>query len=306
MFTIPLNAGLFLGAQDNNKITDGYLKNCIVNGASGCEYGVYIGSSAGWCIDGLHLYGNTDLPLFLRNGFYTNISNIYIEKAVKRPISCLSTQANVNLNNLVIHQTNGDYEAIRVERSSYHPYNDANVTISNCSIIRSNTITNNAIVGSSVYILTSNVNLNAEGQDIKDYSSGCIRELKGVITSSNNNILIKDGSNNTLGNTRIHHRQGITNTTQIEIDLSNYVNWGQQFVHLTCIGAVYQTQTSKFFDGYIYLFNGNSTSSWIKTIQNDMFTSISSSFNATNKVLTITYEFNAANIYAIADYEVSF
>lgn len=76
----------YLGEDDNNKFTDGYLTNCKAwHDGFTPEHYVRVGSSVGWKFDGLHVYGDEDtadapdIALYFRNGWNTTINNLYVE-----------------------------------------------------------------------------------------------------------------------------------------------------------------------------------------------------------------------------------
>ncbi|HET8671726.1 MAG TPA: glycosyl hydrolase family 28-related protein [Candidatus Saccharimonadales bacterium] len=71
----------FLGQSDNNKYTDGFLINCIASVTSGATSHVFIGSSGGWVVDGVHTYGSglSGASIELRAAFKMSVSNLYIE-----------------------------------------------------------------------------------------------------------------------------------------------------------------------------------------------------------------------------------
>ncbi len=298
----PRYCGLYLGALDNNKITDGFLNNIIVNGSSGCSYGVLIGSSAGWNINGCHFYGNISKPLSLYNAFYTDISNIYIEKALNRAIDCGRVQTALNLHNLLIHQTNDDDDCIHIERSSYQPTDNSDVNISNVTIIRNESFTSKIINCISLNARVVNINLNANSQNPRNFTNGCIHYITGA--ARENYIVVSDNKTN-LGRCLITKRVNISGTTKLEISIPEFSNYTQSLLRLKCFGAVYYDQTGKYYSADIYFVRKDSTPVIKKFNEvNSMFSSINYTLDINNKKIIIEYTFDASNVNAIAEYQI--
>lgn len=127
-------SGFDLGESNNNKITDGILENCIVTTTNASLNGIFIGSVAGWNINNIHVYGSSTYGLELQNGFYTNVSNIYVESTSDIGIRFTSVQTDVNASNInvVIKKDNGI--GIKQTASGYLPHSAAYLNMSNVTI----------------------------------------------------------------------------------------------------------------------------------------------------------------------------
>ncbi len=100
----PKKSSFDLGEQDNNRLTDGYLIECIADqdvGAGDQYYHARIGSAAGWTINGFHAYGAAmKTSMEISNGYHTNISNVYLEAFKDYGLKLLRTQLGVNVANI--------------------------------------------------------------------------------------------------------------------------------------------------------------------------------------------------------------
>lgn len=123
--------GLDLGNKDNNKLTDGFLKNIIIAGKTNEGNAINIGSCAGWIIDCVHIYGNCKNGLILNNGYHTNINNIYIEKAIYNLILLGQIQIDVNISNISGNLSIENCNGLNIGKSAYLPFKNSICNISN-------------------------------------------------------------------------------------------------------------------------------------------------------------------------------
>lgn len=122
---------LDLGPADNNKLTDGFLSNIIINNSGENYAAIYIGSAAGWLINNIHIYGENYNGISIKNGFHTNIDNIYIERSSHNLIDCSGTQIDVNISNITGNLTQENNIGIFCQRGGYTPNGNASFNISN-------------------------------------------------------------------------------------------------------------------------------------------------------------------------------
>lgn len=99
-----------LGADDNNKITDGVAEDIIVGIHSTSDYALYIGSSAGWFVDKIHTEGTAAVEnsVYISNAFATNIGTMYCEgngKAGKAVVNFTKIQYGLHVDSLNIPLT---------------------------------------------------------------------------------------------------------------------------------------------------------------------------------------------------------
>lgn len=122
------NTSFYGGTIGNNKITDGSLKNIIVNNNDATKEAIVIGSSAGWIIQNVHIYGACNYGLSVQNCFHTIIDNIYCENATNRLLT-ITVQNTVQISNICGRLRNPNCIGIRLDRTSYH----SAVTVANIS-----------------------------------------------------------------------------------------------------------------------------------------------------------------------------
>ena len=154
----------YLGEEDN-KLTDGYLINCLSNGS--WENGaLFIGSSAGWTIDGLHTYnhGGASGVIAILNGFNTNINNLYVEDFKETCISMTKIQRNINLSNvnIVISDSSQNTTIFNLNKSSAFP-SQANVNISNLAVANDTDKYATIVGGDGSWVVTNVSNLSVTG-----------------------------------------------------------------------------------------------------------------------------------------------
>jgi hypothetical protein len=94
----------YLGASNNNKLTDGRLLNVamarLVAGVTAPA--IYIGSSAGWAVDDVHCYGGAPSEAIqILNGFSTQIGKLYVEVFTKSALTLANCQYQIYVESLV-------------------------------------------------------------------------------------------------------------------------------------------------------------------------------------------------------------
>lgn len=194
-YAIPYN----LGEAGNSTLTDGYLINCISDGETGHTYGVYIGSAAGWTVNGVHTYGAQAgvATITLANAFFTNVSNIYMESTgATYGLNC-TVQRSLTLSNINIRNSVSAVQAINLVMAG--GFSSAEVTASN--VIVTNTSTNTVIgwaVGANITLhLAAYASYNSTTGAITDFTgSGTVKTVAdaivmGELRESTNSIGLK-------------------------------------------------------------------------------------------------------------------
>lgn len=194
--TDPAGYGIYAGEYDNNKLTDGFIQNVTINASATTTDGIFIGSSAGWILDGIHVYG-TPLQNGIRiaNAFHTNASNIYIESFTLSGLYAPRTQRALALANINIKTEVAGAPAVRIDKSS--GVTSASVSITNLVVVNTSAA---AVYGiktdsSEVYVnLGSHVMENKGSGSITllDMSNKerCLRVTDAVVDGS-----MRDGAN---------------------------------------------------------------------------------------------------------------
>lgn len=144
----------YLGADDNNKITDGVIDDAILSVAAGSAYALYIGSSAGWFVDKIHTEGNTptENSVLISNAFHTNVGSIYCESvgvAAKPVVNFAKIQKKLSVASLCVRISTATAIAVSAEKSG--SVSTAQVSIG--SLIVDN-LGANAVTGVSVQSAT--------------------------------------------------------------------------------------------------------------------------------------------------------
>lgn len=154
----------YFGADDNVVLTDGSLLNCVSQG-SGDNLAVVIGSGGGWLIDGLHVYNHhgTSIPVYIRGGYNTTLTNVYIEGFQAYAIQFGACQLNVNISNINIITTDENAVGIFAFDASSEFGFDCNVNIANVSVFNSSSDGLDIIAGMPYKMKIKAVNLNATG-----------------------------------------------------------------------------------------------------------------------------------------------
>lgn len=307
--------GIYLGALNNGKLTDGFLTNVICNGNSNSttnQYGIYLGSAAGWLIDGVHIYGKNYNGIACSNGYYTNLSNIYIESFSNYGLGMGSTQLGCNVSNVQINHADltNTGTAIRIEAAQYLPYSTHAGNLSNIRITRGSSTSGKSIQYTGAgYFNASNVIIDGTSRNIRNDCSGINFSMNGLIDSGD--LIIskqKDGTVN-AGIKAYKYKGFNPNSTTIDIALPEFTYNNQQaIIELTGIGGVWTSQSGLFYKGLIQLVrnNGGTLLARIHDIDNNVFTATPTvSLNSDTNVLTITVAPNT-NVYGIMFYDIYF
>ena len=132
-----------------NKITDGYLINCISSGTGGNK-AIYCGSGAGWTINGVHTYGHSvsEGVVTLYNAYNTLINNIYVEDFKGICFDLYRVQRNLNISNITLNFSNKTTDNTAFAFSHSSAMNSvSNVNLSNVSVTVDFDDTNNYLIG---------------------------------------------------------------------------------------------------------------------------------------------------------------
>lgn len=158
------DASYYFGGDDNVVLTDGSLLNCVSEG-SGDNLAVVIGSGGGWLIDGLHVYNHHGayIPVYIRGGYNTTLTNVYIEGFQAYAIQFSACQLNVNISNINVISTDKNAVGIFALDASNAFGFDCNVNIANVSVFNSSSNGLNIIAGMPYKMRIKAVNLNATG-----------------------------------------------------------------------------------------------------------------------------------------------
>ncbi len=154
----------FLGDDDNGALTDGFLINCISDGSEE-NYAVVIGSSAGWLVNGLHIYNHSDAntPIYARSGYNTTMTNVYIEGFLDYAIQFSACQLNINISNISVISSGNDAKGVFVFDSSSAFDFPCNVNIANVSVLNSYADNLDIITGNPNNMQIQVYNVNATG-----------------------------------------------------------------------------------------------------------------------------------------------
>lgn len=172
----------YLGENNNNKITDGIIQNCMVSAPTGVECGLYVGSSAGWFVDNIHTYGKPNVAINLKNSFYTTINNIYIEDFLQSAIG-MHIQNTLSVNNVSIRLGKDIEDGVRVIGISK---SSLDVGMANCVINNLNMVTsdfNNKVDG--IYIGANSVRCSISNYNVVGKSPAQVTKITGTKTNLN-------------------------------------------------------------------------------------------------------------------------
>ena len=306
--------GLFLGAGNNNKLTDGFINNIICNSASDSTEdlvsAIYIGSSAGYNINGVHIYGNNNYGIMLANSFYTNVSNIYIEKFLTNGIRIPASQIGVNLSNVFIKHvdTTNTGDAIYIAPSSYLPYNTHCGNLSNINISRGSSTS-----GKSINVTSNTANYNCTNiiidGDTRTLDNDCVNinyTYQGIRKVNKYTLDLYENSTK-LSKINTYQRTGtLNNITQFEINIPEIsTNYEKLAINITGVGGKNNTQSGLFYKGTIYVVYNNGT--YYAAINNDVNTLFSvtapSVTNSSTNKITVTLA-AASDVYFSLFYDM--
>ena len=172
----------FLGENNNNKLTDGIIQNCMVSATETSSHGLYVGSAAGWFVDNIHTYGKPNVAISLKNSYYTAMSNIYIEDFATKAID-IHIQNSITVNNVSISLRKTIEDGVSVVEISKADldYGEANCCISNLNMVTS--AFNNKVYG--VNLISSKVKTSLSNYSIVGQSVDKVKKFKGDTTNLN-------------------------------------------------------------------------------------------------------------------------
>ena len=172
----------YLGENNNNKITDGIIQNCMVSAPTGVECGLYVGSSAGWFVDNIHTYGKPNVAINLKNSFYTTINNIYIEDFLQSAIG-MHIQNTLSVNNVSIRLNKDIEDGVRVIGISK---SSLDVGVANCVINNLNMVTSNfSNTVDGIYIGANSIRCSISNYNVVGKSPTQVTKIAGTKTNLN-------------------------------------------------------------------------------------------------------------------------
>ena len=292
--------GLFIGSANNGKLTDGNIDNIICNGNTNSTesdiYALYIGSGAGYSIDGVHIYGKNTHGILVANSFYSNISNIYIENFTKYGIYLPSTQIGCNVNNVLIkHDKVGTTgTAIYATMGGYLPYATHAGNISNVNIGRGSVTTGKSIVieSTSNCFNCTNIVIDGTSRTIENdctninYTYQGIRVLNDYTLTKNNGGTINSRIKTYKQFVAITHA-----TTSLAITIPELVDNQKVCLELTGVGGKWTYQSGLFYKGFIYIVkNGSTYYARINNYLDTLFTVAPTVSNSVTNEITLNFE----------------
>ena len=123
----PAGYCFWIGEADNNRLTDGVIRDCIAVGSSTTPAHIYIGSGAGWNVDGVHTYGPATISINIENTHHTKLSKLYIESFKLIGLSLGKMQSAVSIGTISIKGTDA------IENAKYI-YLDKSAATSNLKV----------------------------------------------------------------------------------------------------------------------------------------------------------------------------
>ncbi|MBV6736462.1 hypothetical protein [Priestia megaterium] len=116
----PAGHCFWIGEADNNRLTDGMIRDCIAVGSSTTPAHIYIGSGAGWNVDSIHTYGPATISINIENTHHTKLSRLYIESFKLIGLSLGKMQSAVSIDTISIKGTDAIENAkyIYLDKSS--------------------------------------------------------------------------------------------------------------------------------------------------------------------------------------------
>lgn len=181
--------GLYLGDSDNNRITDGFVIDCIMRSTATTPSHLYIGSAAGWKIDGVHTYGSsapTSHSLNIINSYHTMIDNVYIEGFGTHGINAAKIQRALSISNVHVKNTVSGAAAVRLDMSSI--VTSCEVTVTGLNVVNSSA---NTVIG--IQTLDAGITVRTAGCSFSNTGGGSITKYSatgaGVITRTDSCII---------------------------------------------------------------------------------------------------------------------
>jgi len=128
--------GLRIGEVANGRLTDGSVRDCIVDLAPDArEPALMVGHAAGWTIDGLHTYGGRpDRAIEIHQAYFTNIANLYVERFGKAAVALLDVQTSATMTNVHLFAQDVDAGAAFLELSAHRDFAAPRVLASNLAL----------------------------------------------------------------------------------------------------------------------------------------------------------------------------
>lgn len=145
--------------NSTNKITDGYLINCISAG-SGSNKAIYCGSSAGWTFNGVHTYGHSESSgvVTILNAFNTLVNNFYVENFKSVCFDFHKVQRNLNISNITLNFSNKTTDNVAFAFNHSTAINaTSNINLSNVSVTVNSDDINNYLLGGDDSAWNANV-----------------------------------------------------------------------------------------------------------------------------------------------------
>lgn len=129
--------GVYIGEDDNGKLTDGVLSDVIVSGTTATS-GIHIGSGAGWQLNNIHTYGSFTGPaLRIRAAYHTVVDGFYGESGYTTDQILFSAfQRAATVSNVTVIMNSGGGNAIRVDKSAL--YAGDGITVNGMTIVQDN------------------------------------------------------------------------------------------------------------------------------------------------------------------------
>lgn len=174
----------YLGENNNNRLTDGIVQNCMGSSPSGVDNVLYIGSSAGWFVDNIHTYGKPNVAISLRNSFYTTVNNIYIEDFLTHAMA-LHIQNTLSVNNVSVRLNSdiaNDVNVILIGKSSVE-VGEANCTINNLNMVTCSISSDVNVNG--VNISTSKTRCSISNYNVVGETPSKVTKIAGTKTNLN-------------------------------------------------------------------------------------------------------------------------
>ena len=114
---------VLLGPANNNKITDGFIDNVVVQCTSTSPNGVFAGSAAGWQIGEIHTYGTpAGDAIRLLNCFRTQVGRLYVEAFPSGSYALnLNVQQDVTIESLMADMPAGGGTAVYITKADVYP-----------------------------------------------------------------------------------------------------------------------------------------------------------------------------------------
>ena len=303
--------GIYVGANGNGKLTDGFMTNVICNGntnsTADTQMGIYIGSSAGWVVNGVHVYGKNTHAISIANTFNTNLNNLYIEGFSTYGLAMGSAQMGANVSNVFInhYDVSNTGTAIRIEGSGYLPSATHAGNLSNIRIRRGNSSAGKSISCTTDNFNASNVIIDGATRTLDNDCSGVIFTMNGLIDVNDYNTKKQVSTLGLTGNIANSYIQGYKffgfspSTTSITIPMPTFTKNNQEgIIRLTGIGGQYTTQSGLFYDAFIQIVYA--TDHYVARIKNVLYepfnTEPTIAVDAVNQAITLTID-PKTNIY---------